>query len=449
MKRLLPAMLLCALMAARGAEARTWTVGGASADYPLIAPALQAASAGDTVIVRRGVYREDLVVHRPVQIVGEGWPILIGTGIGTIVEMRTAGASVSGLIIEGSGTGLTNRMDAAVHLMGNGNRVAGNIIRRVFYGVVIIGTADNEVADNTIEGLEELRFGQRGDGVYVYQAPRTRVVRNRIGGMRDGIYFQFAPGSSAVGNTVERSRYGLHDMVSNDALIEGNTFRESSVGATVMNSSNVVIRGNRIERNRGVSAVGLSFKQCDRSIVEDNVIAGNVRGLLMDGSSDNRFARNRFTFNDTAVTLFASAERNVFTGNAFDENWSDVILSGRSDTRWSDEGHGNSWSRYRGFDFDADGDGDSPHALLGSFERLESHQPATRLFLRSPAALALELAAAAGLTARNDAIDPAPQTGDGSSSAPDPFIALGGCVLAFSVGLAAARARREQRACFR
>jgi nitrous oxidase accessory protein len=445
------AFLVCALLLASGrAEARTWTVGGAGADFPLIAPAIHAASEGDTVVVRRGVYREDLVIERTIALVGQDWPVLIGTGAGTVIEIRASGSEVRGFVIEGSGVGLTNQMDAAVHLMGDGNRVAANVMRRVFYGVVIIGAVNNEVADNTIEGLADLAFGRRGDGVYVFRAPDSRVLRNRIGGMRDGIYFQYAPRGVAEGNVVERSRYGLHDMFSDEARIETNTFRDSSVGATVMNSAAVTIRGNRIERNRGVSSVGLSIKQCDGSLIEDNLIVGNARGVLIDGASENRFVANRFLFNDTAVTLFSSAERNVFTANRFEENWSDVIVTGRgSDTRWSENGRGNRWSRYRGFDFDGDGIGDGPHPFLGPFEKLEGHQPATRLFLQSPAALALELAAGAGIAARGDAMDPAPLSGSDppDAAASGASSTLAGGLLAIGAALVLTRSTRKARSC--
>ena len=82
------------------------------------------------------------------------------------------------------------------------------------------------------------------------------------------------------------------------------------------------------------------------------------------------------------------------SGNQFVDNWSDLVLSGRdSGTRWTVDGRGNYWSRYRGFDFDGDGIGDAPHPLDGAFERLEGANPAARLFLQSPAAAGLELAA--------------------------------------------------------
>ena len=408
MRRIALCGLLLTLAAAR-ADARTWTVGGAGADFPFITPAIAAASAGDTIRVRGGVYREDLVLDKPLTLTGEGNPTLFGTGLGSVVTIAAPGCELSGFTIEGSGLGETNEMDAAVHVRSNGNRVVDNHMQRVFYGIVVVDARRNEIADNEIRGLRDLPFGRRGDGIYLYRAPENFVARNRVSGERDGIYFQYAPRGRAVDNVVTDSRYGLHDMFSDDVVIGGNTFSDSVVGANIMNSRRVRIERNIISRNRGVPGIGLTLKDCDDSMIRDNEISANARGLLLDGSSVNQFRDNAFRANDTAATLFSSAERNLFSGNQFVDNWSDLVLSGRdSGTRWSAEGRGNYWSRYRGFDFDDDGIGEAPHPLLGAFERLEGANPAARIFLQSPAAAGLELAARLSGRAADDAVDDHP-----------------------------------------
>lgn len=402
-------LVFCLALLPARALARTWTVGGVGADFPFIAPAIAAASGGDVIEVRAGVYREDLVVDRRLTIVGIDRPTLIGTGIGTVVTIVAPQCELTGLTIEGSGTGLTNAMDAGVLVASNGNRIVNNVLRRVFYGVVVTNAMHNEVADNEIQGLRELPFGQRGDGIYLYRAPENFVARNRVSGQRDAIYLQYAPRGRVIENTASSSRYALHDMFSDDTVIARNTFADSAVGANIMNSRRIRLETNRIVNNRGVPGVGLTLKDCDDSTARQNTIARNARGLLLEGSSTNRFVDNAFVDNDTAVTLFSSAEANAFSGNQFVENWSDVVLSGRdSGTRWTVDGRGNVWDRYRGFDFDGDGTGDSPHPVVGAFERIESSNQGVRLFLRSPAALGLELAARLGSPAPEDAVDAKP-----------------------------------------
>ncbi|MGE5246637.1 MAG: nitrous oxide reductase family maturation protein NosD [Betaproteobacteria bacterium] len=440
-------------LAAAPASAKTITVGGPYADFPFIAPAVAAAAPGDLIRVAPGVYREDLVLDRPVSIVGDGSPLLYGTGAGSVITITAPGCEVRGLRIEGSGTGQTNDMDAGVQVLSSGNRIVGNRMRRVFYGVVVASTTGNEVADNVIEGLARLPFGRRGDGVYVYRAPGTIVARNRISGVRDGIYFQYAPRGRATDNVVRDTRYALHDMFSDDARIAGNTFAGSSAGANIMNSRRIVLERNRFLDNRGVSGVGLTLKDCDGSLVRSNEMADNLRGLFVDGSSSNRFVDNTFRANDTAVMLFSSAEQNAFTGNQFRGNWSDLVLSGRDPgTRWSVNGRGNYWSRYRGFDFDGDGIGDAPHPLLGAFEKLEGANPAVRLFLQSPAAAGLELAARFGGPTPGDAVDARPLVAQAvaPASGPRPMAHPGAALLILaSVGALTSVLLRETRTCSR
>lgn len=392
MPRLAAAVAALTVLSAT-AEARTWTVGGPGDDFPFISPAIAAAAGGDVIEVRAGVYREDLVVDRRLSIVGIGRPTLVGTGVGTVVTIVAPGCELSGFAIEGSGSGQSNQMDAGVQITSNGNRITDNVLRRVFYGIVVVNAMHNEIADNEIHGLRALPFGQRGDGIYVYRAPENFVARNRISGERDAIYFQYAPRGRVLENVATDSRYALHDMFSDDTIIARNEFSDSAVGANIMNSRRIRVDANRILRNRGVPGVGLALKECDDSTVRENHIIGNTRGLLLDGSSHNRFVGNAFRENDTAATLFSSAEQNAFTRNGFADNWSDVVLSGRdAGTRWSIDGRGNFWSRYKGFDFDGDGVGDTAHPIVGAFERIEGANAAARIFLQSPAAVGLELA---------------------------------------------------------
>lgn len=439
----LPAIVF--ILAAAQAEARTWTVGGRSADFPFIAPAVAAAADGDVIRVHPGVYREDLRIDKRLTIVGEGRPTLIGTGVGTVVTITAPGCELTGFAIEGSGTGQTNEMDAGIQVTSSGNRIVDNRLRRVFYGIVVVDSMRNEITDNEIQGLRDLPFGQRGDGIYVFRSPENMVARNHISGERDAIYFQYAARSRAVDNVVSDSRYGLHDMFSDDAIVERNVFSDSAVGANIMNSRRIRIEGNRILRNRGVPGVGLTLKDCDQVFVLANTIGENARGLLVDGSSTSRFVDNTFAANDTAVTLFASAERNAFSGNRFVDNWSDLVISGRdSGTRWSIDGRGNHWSRYRGFDFDGDGIGDAPHPLVGAFERLEGTNAAVRIYLQSPAAAGLELAARLSGHIASDAVDDKPLVGSGETSAfPGAKKAWTAGLMVFAASLAIVRRKKS------
>ena len=423
-------------------DARVWTVGRGNTDFPLIAPAVAVAEDGDEIRVGPGVYREDLVLAKRVSLIGEGGPVLFGTGRGTVIDVSADGCEIRQLVIDGTGVGAANQMDAAIRLTSSGNIVRGNVMRRVFYGIVIAGGSANLISDNTIEGLLDLPFGRRGDGIYVYQGARNRIIGNRVLGQRDAIFLQYAHEGHVERNTVEHSRYGLHDMFSDDTIVRDNVFTTSLVGANVMNSKRLTLERNAFVRNRGVTAVGLTLKDCDASQVVGNRFVANARGLQLDGSSSNRFARNRFEHNDVAVRLLASAERNTFTANEFLLNWSDVVENGRDSTNaWSAAGVGNRWSRYRGFDFDGDGIGESPHSLVRPFERIEASNDLARLYLQSPAAGALDLAARSIPNALGASSDSHPLTQPRSRGNGREWMLAAGVLLLFPLARAVRRSR--------
>ena len=84
------------------------------------------------------------------------------------------------------------------------------------------------------------------------------------------------------------------------------------------------------------------------------------------------------------------------TGNRIADNLTDVRPLGKqlsADMRWSQDGRGNSWGQYRGFDADHDGIGDVPYTLHDAMDALVRRNPLVQAFLYTPAHLALEAAA--------------------------------------------------------
>src|SRR5512138_3934681 len=60
---------------------------------------VDAAAPGARIEVPPGVYDGDLVLDRPVHLVGVGRPVLRGSGRGSVVRVRAAGVTVEGLDI--------------------------------------------------------------------------------------------------------------------------------------------------------------------------------------------------------------------------------------------------------------------------------------------------------------------------------------------------------------
>ena len=61
---------------------------------------MDAARPGDTLEVMEGTYRGDLVLDRPIRLVGRGRPLLVGSGEGSVVRIRADGVTLEGFDID-------------------------------------------------------------------------------------------------------------------------------------------------------------------------------------------------------------------------------------------------------------------------------------------------------------------------------------------------------------
>jgi nitrous oxidase accessory protein len=182
-------------------------------------------------------------------------------------------------------------------------------------------------------------------------------------------------------------------MSSDENKFEENTFSHNVAGAAIMYSRRIEFRRNAFAHNRGFSSFGILFQDCYDITAEDNAIVDNATGIFMEALRRSAFRRNVIAANDLAVQLFPSSDQILFTQNNFIDNLSPMQLVGRSsNTRWQENGLGNYWSDYNGYDLDGDGVGDVPHKIQNAFQYLEGNYPRLRLYLNSPAAQSLAAA---------------------------------------------------------
>ena len=360
---------------------------------------IDATPAGGTLIVGKGIYPGAIVIHGPMVVVGRDNPIIDGLGKGSVVTIDGDGVVLRGFVIRNSGRQVTEEA-AGISMTGNRHTVEANVIEDVYFGIHIAGGAHHLIRQNRIVPGEH--HGARpGHGLNVWNTRDSRFIGNHISDARDGIYLSFTEGVLAEGNEVTRCRYGIHSMYSQQARILDNQLRANLLGAALMLSDRLELRGNRIELHRdGSSAYGLLLKDIDNLTATDNVIRANLFGIYAEGvavqpSSRAVLTNNVIAANGVGIALQGSATLTI-TGNRFTDNLTDVrplAVRVSPATRWSQDGRGNFWSEYRGFDANGDGVGDIPHVVDGVMDALVQRSPAAQAFLYTPAHLAIEAAA--------------------------------------------------------
>lgn len=350
---------------------------------------VDAAPPGATIEVPSGTYVGDLVIERPLRLVGRSRPRLVGSGAGSVVRVRADDVTVEGFDIDGREGGDLSRDTAGVHIAAQRVVVRDCRISGALFGVYL-RAADGAVVERcTVRGIPGREPGEKGSGLHVWNTTGFRLVDNAVTGVRDGFYIQSSSHGVVRGNQARDLRYGLHYMYSDDNLFEDNTFANGAAGTAIMYSKRVTFRRNRFVANRGFASVGLLFKTCEHVTAESNLIADNARGIFLEGSYHTVVRGNVIAASDVAVVLYDSCAGASFEGNSFVANMTPLTLVGRrTDTVF----RGNYWSDNGEPDLDGDGRSDRPYRLGSVFDHLRGNLTAADLLAQSFAATALGVA---------------------------------------------------------
>ncbi|SEK74558.1 nitrous oxide reductase family maturation protein NosD [Halomonas daqiaonensis] len=403
LSRVVPRLILAAWLLLSwlpgGLLAADWT---ASPGEPL-QPLIEKASDGDHLTLPEGRYPGPLTIDRTLTLQGEEGAVIDGGGEGDAVALEAPRIVLAGLTIENWGANLTD-MDAGIFVeeSATGSVIRDSRLEGPGFGIWLDAVSDVEVLDNVIRGDASLRSQDRGNGIHLFNVRNVTVAGNDIRHTRDGIYIDTSSESLLRGNHMESLRYGVHYMYAHDNRLEGNTTRNTRTGYALMQSKRLEVIGNRSEGDRHY---GILMNNITDSILRNNLVTGiNQRrdaqgqGLISGGEGKalfvynaqyNRFEANRFAESDIGIHLTAGSEDNALVGNAFVDNRQQVMYVATRAQEWSEEGRGNYWSDYLGWDLDGDGIGDTPFEPNDAMDRLLWRYPVAQLLMHSPAVLAL------------------------------------------------------------
>jgi len=376
---------------------------------------IEHAEPGQALMIEPGVYEGNLRVRKPITLVAEGEVVFDGLGKGTVVDILAENVTLRGMTIRASGDSVTGE-DAGVRVLAAGAVIEGNTIEGALFGIDLRESPGSVIRGNSVVG-KDMDAGRRGDGIRLWWSHDAVVEGNVVRQSRDMVFW-YSENLRIERNRVSESRYGLHFMYSHDTVLRENDLENNSVGVYLMYSNNITLHDNRMRNNRGPSGYGIGLKDCDGISIVGNALLANRVGVYVDNSpssfdSIGLFEGNMIAFNEVGVLATPNTHDNVFTANAFIENEEPAATHGRGELHlnaWANEGVGNYWSQYAGFDLDGDGIGDVAYEPQSLFGQMLASEPNLRLFMHSPAQQAIEFTARAlpELRPRPVLVDPAP-----------------------------------------
>ena len=180
------------------------------------------ASDGDTINIPSGTYYENIVINKPISLIGEDrdTTIIDGSGSGTVVSIFSDSVNLEKFTIQNSGDG-SYWIDAGIYVQSDFNTIINNIISNNYDGIIIDEFYGyNNITDNIILNNEwiAIRFGFFNS----YNTIKGNTISNNIWGIHIG---QFCDYNTITDNSISNNKFGITiDEVSDSNIIYHNNF---------------------------------------------------------------------------------------------------------------------------------------------------------------------------------------------------------------------------------
>jgi len=343
--------------------------------------AIGVAKSFDTIVVKKGTYKEhDILVNKPLTIIGKDYPIIDGELKGEIITVISDHVTVDGLFIVNVGTSYTEDY-AAIRVKQSKHFVIKNLVlEKLFFGIYIEKSNFGKVFHNKVIGNAVEEYNS-GNGIQLWYSNHIEIEHNYVEHVRDGIYLEFSD-DCVIKNNVSalNIRYSLHFMFSNDDLYQDNTFENNGAGVAVMFSKKIKMYNNIFKENWGTASYGLLLKEINDSEIVGNTFEENTIGINIEGSNRIIYKHNDFKNNGWAIKVKGACYTNTFTENNFLYNSFDIAYNSKINDNVFDR---NYWSSYTGYDLDKDGVGDVPYRPVKLFSYIVNRTPETIILMRS------------------------------------------------------------------
>ncbi|HPQ67916.1 MAG TPA: right-handed parallel beta-helix repeat-containing protein [bacterium] len=285
-------------------------------DHNKISAAIRQAEPGTRILVRPGLYKESLIIDKPLEIIGDGLleEIIVESYEANVVKFQTEFGRLINLTLRQCGEGnwysvnivqgclelegcdISSQSQACLAVHGGADpRVRRNRIHDGRYSGVFIyergkGTfEDNEIFGNGLSGIATRENGDpivrrnrihdgKQSGVYVYESGKGTFEDNEIfGNALSGI------ATSENGDpTVRRNRIyngkqsGVYVYKNGRGTFEDNEiFGNESSGIITSENGDPIVRRNRIKENR---YYGIRVYKAGKGTYEENQLIANKSG---------------------------------------------------------------------------------------------------------------------------------------------------------------------------
>ncbi len=354
----------------------------------ILQEAIDKAPSGSILKLPRGVYKGNIIIDKPLTIIGkEDGVVIDAENLGTVITINSSFVTLKNLKIINSGDRHEN-LDAAIKV----NKavqceISHCVIDNCLFGIDMQMVDNSIVSHNTITS-KDFKLGLRGDGLRLWYSNNNIVKKNSLIKSRDMVIW-YSHGNQIEENFGSHNRYSLHFMYAGKNFIKNNTYQFNSVGIFFMYSKDSIATGNTIRSSQGATGMGIGLKDVSNFTIKDNTIIYCAQGLYIDRSpfepdTNNWIMGNKILYNSEAIHFHSLSENNIIKDNIIMGNIEDVVNDSRGGKTNDNDIIGNYWDNYEGFDKNRDNIGDTPHQVYQYADQLWVYNPDVKFFYGSP-----------------------------------------------------------------
>tara|TARA_R110001592_G_scaffold252395_2_gene515111 strand:- start:4819 stop:6117 length:1299 start_codon:yes stop_codon:yes gene_type:complete len=356
---------------------------------------LDQAEVNTTFILSAGLYQGNFFLKQPVSLIGEEGATLDAQGQHDVIRVSANDVLINSLSIRNWGDDLT-AMNAGIFVEKDADNVSiiNNDMKGDTTGIWIDKNKGAKIVNNRIQGNITMRSTDRGNGIHLSNATEAEVRGNEVWHTRDGIYIISSQHNILTENLLHDLRYGVHYMYSHSNTVSKNETRHTRAGYALMQSRLLTVTENVSVDSEDY---GILLNFITKSTLENNHIDGvrqsearNVdgadgKGFFIYNSVGNSLRNNVVANAEIGIHLTAGSEGNILSGNNFIHNQTQVKYVANRTQEWSENGQGNYWSNYLGWDMNNDNIGDNFFEPNDSVDKLLWMFPQTKILMDSPA----------------------------------------------------------------
>jgi parallel beta-helix repeat protein len=305
--------------------------GNPAENFTRIQDAINASNDGDTIFVYNGMYYENIIVNKTINLMGENkeTTVIDGGGLGDVVYVCANWVNVTGLMVTNCGNTWEPDYDAGMELFRSqncsifdnkfsnnniygiylsdsiNNEITFNIILDNAYGICLNSSLNNNISDNNVSGhpnsgiyilssinntLSNNNISSNSHGISLESSSNTVITNNNIANnSQRSIYVESSSNLKITGNNVSHTFISIVLVLSNKSIIQYNNIWNSNSAIGLYSSSNNSVSGNNISNGSGgITCIGFALN----NTITNNFLSVYGIGIFLSDTSMNNLTRN-------------------------------------------------------------------------------------------------------------------------------------------------------------